>query len=282
MAKTKKALLTSSRAIKKTKDIDELIFRLDTLGIDDDDDASDAEPARPTQPFRFFDLPSELRVRIYENILLQPKTLDLDPSNTRTLLPALRLFYVNRRMHDEASHVFYSRNTFRVFATHGRFFHTKKPLLGRLPAHYVAHLTSLELRLGPGWTKPPKGWVVDARLGLAAAANVRLLKVFIECDPAGHPSFEGFRNEECGAAEQFYTTFSVGLLRGLFGVLGSLQRVEFDAYPGVSRSSPLVRALVEETRAGGKAIGWGPERGWEKIVDVDLGGMLMKLGIGGL
>jgi hypothetical protein len=66
----------------------------------------------------------------------------------------------------------------------------------------------------------------------------------------------------------------------LFGELASLRRVEFDAYPGIERGSPLMRALVEQTRAGWKEVAWGPERGWDKIVDGELGSMLQKLGIG--
>ncbi|KAL5383130.1 hypothetical protein DPSP01_006106 [Paraphaeosphaeria sporulosa] len=272
----------------RTNDIDALVDQLDTLNLsqhtdDASDYDSDYEPRpkpKPRQPFRFFALPSELRIRVLELLLTQTKTVDLDPANSRTLLPALRLFFVSRRMHDEASHVFYATNTFRVFAISGRFFHTKKQLLTRLPQHYIARMRSLELRLGPGFNKPPKGWVVDGRLQLHAATNVRTLKVFVELDPASHPSFEAFRKETCAEAEQFFTVFSAGLLGCLFGELSQLRKVEFDAYPGISRSSPLMRALVEQTRVGGKEVAWGPERGWDKIVDTDLGGMLQKLGIG--
>ncbi|KAL5422095.1 hypothetical protein PMIN06_005769 [Paraphaeosphaeria minitans] len=272
----------------KTKDIDALVDQLDTLNLsqhtsDVSDYDSDYEPKpkpKPRQPFHFFALPSELRIRILELLLTQPKTIDLDPTNSRTLLPALRLFFVSRRMHDEASHIFYATNTFRVFALSGRFFHTKKQLLTRLPQHYIAQMRSLELRLGPGFNKPPKDWVVDGRLQLHAATNVRTLKVFVELDPASHPSFEAFRKETCAEAEQFFTVFCAGLLGCLFGELCALRKVEFDAYPGISRSSPLMSVLVELTKIGGKEVTWGPERGWDKIVDTDLGGMLQKLGIG--
>lgn len=289
MARNKKSRtvpVTSGAVRYKTKDIDALVDRLDTLTISshlafDSDYESDAdhEPPPPFQPFRFFDLPSELRATILELLLVKDKTIDLDPSNGRTILPSLRLFFVSRRMHAEASHIFYAQNTFRIFAINGRFFHTKKQLLTRLPAHYITQMRSLELRLGPGFNKPPKGWVVDARLKLDAAVNVRLLKVFVELDPASHPSFEGYRRDG-GEAEEFFTVFSVGLLGCLFGELMRLRRVEFDAYPGISRTSPLMRALIEETTVGGKELAWGPERGWDKIVDTDLGGMLQKLGIG--
>lgn len=277
--------VTSGAIRYKTKDIDALVAQLDTLKISshlafDSDSDSDVEPARPFQPFRFFDLPSELRTYVLELLLVKDKTVDLDPSNTRTLIPCLRLFFVSRRMHAEASHVFYSQNTFRIFAINGRFFQTKKQLLTRLPVRYITHMRSLELRLGTGFNKPPKSWVVDSKLKLDAAVNVRLLKVFVEFDPASHPSFEGYKKVTGGSAGQFFTTFSVGLFGCLMGELQQLQRVQFDGNPSISRDSPLMKALIEQTRLGGKEVTWGPERGWDKIVDEELGSMLQIMGIG--
>jgi hypothetical protein len=227
------------------------------------------------QHFRFFDLPYELRFRILELTLLFPKTLDLDPTNYRNIARYLGLFLVSHRMHDEASRVFYARNTFRVFPIHGRFFHTKKPLLARLPPLYRSYITKLELRLGPGWTKPPKGWVADERLGLADAVKVRLLKIFVECDPAGDMIFEGFR-----IGQDFYTEFCVDLLRSMAMQVPSLQEVEFDAYPSVQKSSPLLLGLTNEVTAQNKKTSWGPERGWDKIVEVSLASVMQTLTLG--
>jgi hypothetical protein len=265
---------TTSRRIK-TQDIDALASQLETLDIASEA-LTDADEAPPIQPFRFLALPYELRLRCYEQLLVVPTTIDLDPANTRNLVRPLRLFLVSHAVHAEASRVFYSRNTFRVFPTHGRFFHTKWPLLSRFPRTYRSYITKLELRLGPGWTKPPKGWVVDGRLRLADAKAVYMLKVFVECDPASSEIFEGFRH---GEGEQFYTSFCVGLMRGLFSQLPAVSRVEFDAYPSVSRSSPLLKALVDEAKLGQKKIVWGPERGWDKIVEVDLANVLQKMGL---
>lgn len=260
----------------KAIDIDDLVSRLSTMDIvDDSDEDVPAMPAR--RPFRFLDLPYELRLRVYELLLVFPKTIDLDPANSRTIVPYLRLFLVSRQTHAEASRIFYSLNTFRIFPIHGRFFHTKSPLLARLPSAYRDHITKLELRLGPGWSAPPQSWSLSPQLGLVNAQKVHLLKVFVECDPASHPIFEGFRN-----GEDFYTQFCVGLVRGLFAVLEAIDKVEFDAYPSVSRTSPLLQGLVDEVKAGGKRILWGRERGWDKIVEVDLAGVLQKMGLGAI
>lgn len=215
-----------------------------------------------TLPFRFFDLPSELRLRIYEIVLLQPKTIDLDPLNYRAIAPLLRCFHVSKRIHDEAARVFYSRNTFRIFPIHGRFFHTKAPLLARLPPHYRSMITSLELRLGPGWTKPPRGWIMDERLALKDALKLRVLKIFVQCDPASDPIFEGFR-----IGQDFYTEFSVALVRTLASQVPSLTEIEFDAWSPVKKSSPLMHGLLNEVKSLNKRILWGPERKWDTIVE---------------
>lgn len=266
---------------RKTKDIDALVAQLATMGIHDGDGVGVGTPAESDkvhrQPFRFFDLPSELRLRVYELCLVFPKTLDLDPANFRTVAPALGLFRVSRRMHDEASRVFYGANTFRLFPVHGRYINKKYPLLAWLPRKYRAHITRLELRLGPGFTRPPKGWVVDKRLGLPAANKVYKLNIFVEIDPASDDVFEGFR-----VGTNFYTEYCVDLLRTLIAHVPSIHEVEFDAYPSVSKSSPLLKGLMNEAVLNQKRITWGPERGWDKIVEVDLASVLQKMGIGAL
>jgi len=274
-----------NKMARKTKAIDHMVNRMSKVRLVDeraapppdlqDDAQEDDKKAVKRQPFRFFDLPSELRLRIYEELLVFPKTIDLDPTNYRTVAPALRLFLVDHRMHDEASRVFYGRNTFRVFPIHGRYINRKHPLLAWFPRKYRALLTRLELRLGPGFTKPPKCWVVDSRLGLAAVKKVYKLKIFVEIDPASNEVFEGWR-----VGNNFYTEYCVGLLRGLLAQVPSIDDVEFDAYPSVSKDSPLLKGLVEETKLNQKRVAWGPERGWDKIVEVDLARVLQKMGLG--
>ncbi|KAF2454689.1 hypothetical protein BDY21DRAFT_387480 [Lineolata rhizophorae] len=223
-------------------------------------DNSDAESSVAEDiPFSFFDLPAELRIRIYEMLLVQPKPIDLDPGNPSRLSPLiLSLFLTSHRVHEEAYHVFYGRNTFRLFPLHGRFFHSRWPLLARLPRRYRAAITSVDVRLGPGWTAPPKGWRVNRRLGLADCVALRELKVFVEVDPSDD-CFRDFR-----VSKSFYTHFCRDLLVGIMNQVPSIETVEFDAYPAVSRSAPLMSELLTQAKARQKRILWGPERGWKQ------------------
>jgi hypothetical protein len=116
---------------------------------------------------------------------------------------------------------------------------------------------------------------VDGRLQLEELKKPWLLKIFVECDPASHDSFEGFR-----VSDDFYTQYSVELVRGLLGQVPSFSQVEFDAYPSIHKSSPLLQALVKEAKAQNKRISWGPERGWEKVVEVNLTNVLESLSLG--
>ena len=199
--------------------------------------------------FRFFDLPYELRSKILGYVLISDRTIDLDPQNYRTAHQRLSLFLTSHRFHEEAYPVFYGGHTFRILPTHGRFFGNKtKPLLTRLSPQYRAVLVSLELRLGPGWSNPPKSWRVDDRLGLEEMAAVRTVKVFVECDPS-HDIFKGFR-----IGREFFTDFSVELLEGILHRLPALVQVEYDGWPSVMREGPLMRRLIKVSKDGGKRV----------------------------
>ncbi|KAL1840795.1 hypothetical protein VTK73DRAFT_3666 [Phialemonium thermophilum] len=241
-----------------------------------DDDAGAAanclqQPHQPgvaraaSQTFRFMDLPSELRLKIYGfHFEESGPVVDLDPDNYKRIHKKLALLRVCRTVYHEASHYFYSTRTFRVFPTcPGRFFKTKRPLLARLNARQRACITSLELRLGPGWNKPPRGWVVNDALGLADCVNVRFLTVFVECDPSDNV-FKGFRK-----ADGFYEGFSRNLLNDVLGRLPFLERVYFDAWKSVKKSGAMMRGLFEVAVARGRRICWGPERGWTDQDDDD-------------
>ncbi|KAK3936218.1 hypothetical protein QBC46DRAFT_345826 [Diplogelasinospora grovesii] len=215
------------------------------------------------KPFRFMDLPSELRVKIYGYYFADTgRVIDLDPDNYKRIHKRLAILRTCRTIYSEASFVFYSTPTFRLFPTHpGRFFKTKKPLLARLSSRQRGWITSLELRLGPGWNKPPRGWMVNPALGLADCINVRKLTVFVECDPSDGV-FNGFRK-----ADGFYEGFSKNLLSDVLNGMPWIDRVHFDAWSSVKKSGAMMRGLLEATSAHQRKICWGPERGWTDLED---------------
>lgn len=273
---------------RKTKAADHLVNRKTKARLVDEIAASHASATKPPakqqvnengvrcKPFRFFGLPSELRLRIYEVLLTFPTTIDLDPVNHSAIAPQLRVFLVSHRFHEEASRVFYSCNTFRIFPTHGRYINRKHPLLAWFPRRYRGYITRVELRLGPGFTRPPKHWIVDSRLGLAAATNLHKLRVFVEIDPASHVLFEAF-----GLGQAVYTEYCVGLLRALLVMPGPrIKEVEFDAYPSVKRDGPLLTALVQETRLHQKTVAWGSERVWEDGMTLEIERAMRTMRVG--
>ena len=166
-------------------------------------------------------------------------------------------------MHEEAYRIFYAQ-PLRLFPVHGRFFHDKKALLERLPSRYREAVNTVEMRLGPGWSKPPRCQHVRPCLGLADCTNLRMLKVFIECDPSDNV-FAGFRGK--GATEDTYRWFCLDLLRGIIKQVPSLEIVEIDAFPGVKKDAPLVLTIKRTAEEAGKRLAWGPLRGWEKGAD---------------
>jgi hypothetical protein len=233
--------------------------------------SSTSPPAHPSgnedttgdrvKPFMFLDLPSELRNRIYEIYFNGvPSILDLDPDNYKLIGGKFPLFLVSKQIHEEASHQFYATHTVRLFPTHpGRFFKTKKPLMTRLPPRHRESITSLQLRFGPGFTNPPRGWVVNDALGLQDATSVRLLAVFVEVDTSD-PIFKGFRREEDG----FYERFSRDLLDKVLMSVPSIIEVQFDAYPSVRRDGDMMRGLLGVANKYKRLVSWGPERGWNE------------------
>ena len=215
----------------------------------------------------FFDLPSELRLRIYDFVLLsRPRTIDLDPLNYRQIAPRLTCFLVCHRMHEETYPIFYGSHDhpIRLFPLKDRFFHKGKPILSRIGPRYRAAVTTCELRLGPGWSAPPKSWHTGESLGLVDCVSLRTLKIFIEIDPSNQ-FFEGFRGK--GNTKESYQIFCVGILRGIMEQVPSLKFVELDAYPSVTKDAPLVLALVRQIYAAGRRVVWGPLRGWEEKGD---------------
>ncbi|KAI9648086.1 hypothetical protein NHQ30_002715 [Ciborinia camelliae] len=226
----------------------------------DAEDITHTNSRKTKQSFPFLALPSELRTKIYTLIFAPfPPVIDLDPTTFSIIHrhKLLSLFSVCKQLYNESSHHFFSTHTFRIFPIHpGRYFKTKKPLLARLPPRYRNSITTLELRLGPGWNKPPRGWVVTPLLGLLDCTSVRVLKIFVECDPSD-AIFKGFR-----VGDGFYEGFCQELLEGILRDVKGIQTIEFDAFPGVQRSGDMMSGLREVVERHKKVVGWGPERGW--------------------
>lgn len=220
--------------------------------------------AKP-KPFLFLTLPSELRVRIYQYYFEDAAdVLDLDPDNYKRMHKRLGIIRVCRQLHDEVTHYFYSTRAVRIFPTYpGRHFKSKRPFLARLKPNQRSCLGTLELRLGPGWNAPPRGWVVNDALGLADCVNVECLRVFVEFDPSD-ATIKGFRR-----SEGFYEGFSCDLLAKVLEALPAVRIIEFDAWSSVRKSGRMMHGLLQIAAESGLTIKWGPERGWTDDPDED-------------
>lgn len=214
----------------------------------------------PATPFHFLSLPSEIRINIYEYFFHDSsidEPLDLGPGNYKRIHGKLRLMRVCKQVHDEATYYLYSSRTFRIFPTYpGKYFKSKKPILARLKPNQRRYITSLELRLGPGWNAPPRGWIVNPALGLQECVNVQRLKVFVECDPSDNV-FKGFRR-----SPGFYEEFSRQLLTNVLQELPNVTTIEFDGWPSVKKSGNMMCTLLDVATEFKCIKEWGPDRGW--------------------
>lgn len=102
---------------------------------------------------------------------------------------------------------------------------------------------------------------MNQALGLADCVNVRVLKVFVECDTSD-PIYNGFRK-----GEGFYERFCAELLEAVLKEVPSIQVVEFDAWSAVKRNGDMISGLGEVVARFDKVVGWGPQRGWDQESD---------------
>lgn len=219
--------------------------------------ANKPKKERKPKPFRFMDLPRDVRLLVYSHHFANiGPVVDVEPGNYAAIHRRLVIFRVCRLFYEEASHIFYSEKTFRIFPIDGRYARAKKGLLARMKPRVRSHMTTLELRLGPGWSKPYRSWVVDDLVGLKDCVNVHRLAVYIEIDPSDN-IFNGWRK-----SSGFYESFCQNLLRDLLHSLPNVRTVTFDAHDPVKKSGDMARGLIEVAREEQRKIGWGPCRGW--------------------
>ncbi|KAL3472224.1 hypothetical protein BJX99DRAFT_9877 [Aspergillus californicus] len=241
-------------------------------GEESSEDEEISKTTVPSKPFPFFDLPSEIRVQIYQYALFTNRRRRARQNNGSVgassknpprspMSQRLNLFLVSRRMHDEATYHFYSTQTFRVFSLQDN---SRVPTLIGIPTKYRSSIGIIELILGSSWTEPPSSWRVTSQLGLEDMTRLRTLKIFIEVDPS-HPVFEGWR-----VSKHYYSDFAGDLLKQILEKLPSLVYVEFDGNPSVIKNGALMTRLLHETRAAGKKTVWGPQRGWTDYDAEDL------------
>lgn len=103
---------------------------------------------------------------------------------------------------------------------------------------------------------------MNPALGLQDCGNVKVLKVFVECDPSDG-IFKGFRH-----SDGFYEKFSQNLLSEVLVEVPSIKVVEFDAWSSVKREGDMIRGLLQMLgKFKNKIIAWGPERGWDADED---------------
>lgn len=207
----------------------------------------------PAEPFRFLDLPSELRNRIYDYVLFSKP--EYRGTNGRRKSSRIASLLVNKQTHEEAAYVLYSTTRFNLF--HVQLFETP-PTVAELPSRYQPYITNLKMTVGPSWTAPPKSWKVTKPLAryLTKLTGVQTLRVFVEFDPS-HPAFAKYR-----VSYSFYTDFCGELLGDVLEVMPQLKYVELDGNPGVDVNGPLVSRLKEEAEGQEKEVRWGKEAGW--------------------
>jgi len=101
---------------------------------------------------------------------------------------------------------------------------------------------------------------VNKALALADCTSVRVLKIFVECDPSDSV-FTGFRK-----SEGFYENFCKNLLTQVLEAMPSIQVVQFDSWSSVKRDGAMVTTLEAVVKRYQKVIGW--DHGEAEKIDV--------------
>jgi hypothetical protein len=218
-------------------------------------------PRGKRKPFRFFDLPAELRIRIYEIIFVIDRTIDKGICYNARLLRLLEQMLANKQFHEEATNVFFGTNTIRIFSTDAP--RSRKPFIPRMPTYVRNALSILELRLGPDWSRPPANWTITPAYKLGECKNLRLLKIFVELDPEDSPICR-----EWMVTRTSYTDFSVSRAAAILDAT-PIQAVRFDGFPSVNQNGPLLRALRAVCAERGVKTTYGPIRGWTHATEDD-------------
>jgi len=202
-------------------------------------------------PFPFFELPAEIRNRIYKLVLFTKASYRLIDNRLRPSRTGI--LAANKRVHQEAAYVLYSTNSFRIFPLQD---FTPAPIIYELRPMYRAMVTKLEMVVGSSWTSPPKTWRVSKLLAkrLSRLAAVQTLKIFVELDPS-LPMFEKYR-----ISPEFYTDFCGDLLRDVLVCMPQMTDIEMNGNPGVEIDGPLVSRLLKEAQARGKIVTLGPTK----------------------
>jgi len=201
--------------------------------------------------FPFFDLPAEIRNRIYRLTLFSKAGYRLIDGRLRPCRTAIMT--ASKRTHQETAYILYSTMSFRIFPLQD---FTPAPVFQELRPMYRAMVTKLEVTLGSSWTSPPKSWRVSKLLArrLSKLSAVQTLKVFIELDPS-LPFYEKYR-----VSYDFYTDFCGDLLRDVLISMPQVTQIEMNGNPGVEATGPLASRLLKETEAKGKACTIGPTK----------------------
>jgi len=200
--------------------------------------------------FSFFELPAEIRNRIYRLVLFsKPGYRGANGwRKSRTSILA-----TSKKMHQEAAYILYSSLSFRIFPLQD---FTPAPVIQELPPMYRSMVTKLEMVVGSSWTSPPKTWRVSKLLAkrLKTLSAVQTLKIFVELDPS-LPMFEKYR-----VSFDFYTDFCGNLFHDVLETMPHLTAIELDGNPGVDTNGPLVSRLLAEAQGEGKTCSMGPTR----------------------